>query len=319
MNIKLLIGKQTNETTIASSFVAYQNATEINLAPNFGKTDSEAFTGSAYKGKSFVSTAGATGNIAFELTVETLKNLLPAFGYTISPGAPSVDGATITNVAKANTSGKIEEYYTLIEQNLEDNEERIITGCQLNNVSIEIAQGAYCKLTADVVGYAYEYKDSITHSGTPISDIDKVLTCVTSNLEIEDVDVSAETQSVSISINNNLEQKYGLGSRNATKITRNGFIESNAVVTLNAYNKEKFKEGIEALMANSKLSLTVKMAESYSSGANIVYIKVPNMIVSNVEMTDKNAGGGMTQEMDIAYDIGEATPMSYLFGTLASE
>ncbi len=33
-------------------FTAYQNATEINLTPNFGKTDSEAFTGSAYKGKS---------------------------------------------------------------------------------------------------------------------------------------------------------------------------------------------------------------------------------------------------------------------------
>ena len=39
-----------------------------------------------------------------------------------------------------------------------------MTGCQLNNVTIEMAQGAYCKLTADVVGYAFEYKDSITHS-----------------------------------------------------------------------------------------------------------------------------------------------------------
>lgn len=316
MNIKLLVGQQTDEKTMATSFVAYQNATEINLAPNFGKTDSEAFTGSAYKGKSFVSTAGATGSIAFELTIETLKNLLPAFGYTVATGTDTVTGATITDIAKANTSGKIEKFYTLIEQNLEDNEERIMTGCQLNNVTIEMAQGAYCKLTADVVGYAFEYKDSITHSGTPISDIDNVLTCVTSNLEMGSTDVSAETQSVSISINNNLEQKYGLGSRNATKITRNGFIESSATITLNAYNKAKFKEGIEALMANKKVSLTAKMAESYDSGSNIVYIKIPNMNVSNVEMTDKNAGGGMTQEMDIAYDIAAGTPMSYLFGTL---
>ena len=316
MNLKLLVGKQIDEKTIATSFTAYQNATEINLSPNFGKTDSEAFTGSAYKGKSFVSTAGATGSIAFELTIETLKNLLPAFGYTVTTGTDTITGATITDIAKANTSGKIEEYYTLIEQNLEDNEERIITGCQLNNVSIEVAQGAYCKLTADVVGYAYEYKDSITHTGTPISDIDNLLTCVTSNLEMGSTDVSAETQSVSISINNNLEQKYGLGNRAATKITRNGFIESTATITLNAYNKAKFKEGIEALMANDKVSLMVKMAESYDSGAGAVYIRIPNMNVTNVEMTDKNAGGGMTQEMDIAYDITEGTPMSYLFGTL---
>lgn len=316
MNIKLLIGEQTNEHTIATSFIAYQNATEINLTPNFGKTDSEAFTGSAYKGKSFVSTAGATGNVAFELTVETLKNLLPAFGYTLAAGSDPVTGATITDIAKANTSGKIEKFYTLIEQNLEDGEERILTGCQLNNVTLDISQGAYCKLTADVVGYAYEYKDSIIHSGTALSDIDNLLTCVTSNLEMGSTDVSAETQSVSISINNNLEQKYGLGSRDATKITRNGFIESTATITLNAYNKAKFKEGIEALMANDKVSLMVKMAESYDSGAGAVYIRIPNMNVTSVEMTDKNSGGGMTQEMDIAYDITAGTPMSYLFGTL---
>lgn len=316
MNLKLLVGEQLDEKTMATSFIAYQNATEINLTPNFGKTDSEAFTGSAYKGKSFVSTAGATGNIAFELTVETLKNLLPAFGYTVTTVTDTETGATITDIAKANTSGKIEKFYTLIEQNLEDNEERIMTGCQLNNVSIEVAQGAYCKLTADVVGYAYEYKDTIIHTGTPISDIDNLLTCITSNLVMGTTDVSAETQSASISINNNLEQKYGLGSRDATKITRNGFIESTATITLNAYNKAKFKEGIEALMANDKVSLTVKMAESYDSGAGVIFIKIPNMNVTSVEMTDKNAGGGMTQEMDIAYDITEGTPMSYLFGIL---
>ena len=50
MNLKLLIGEQLDEKTMATSFTAYQNATEINLTPNFGKTDSEAFTGSAYKG-----------------------------------------------------------------------------------------------------------------------------------------------------------------------------------------------------------------------------------------------------------------------------
>lgn len=316
MNLKLLIGEQLNEKTMATSFTAYQNATEINLTPNFGKTDSEAFTGSAYKGKSFVSTAGATGNVSFELTLETLKNLLPAFGYTVAVGTDPITEATITDIAKANTSGKIERYYTLIEQNLEDNEERILTGCQLNNVTLDISQGAYCKLTADVVGYAYEYKDSITHTGTPITDIDDLLTCITSNIEMGSTDVSAETQSVSIAINNNLEQKYGLGNRNATKITRNGFIESNATVTLNAYNKAKFKEGIEALMANDKVSLTIKMAENFNTGAGIVFIKIPNMNVTSVEMTDKNAGGGMTQNMDISYDITAGTPMSYLFGTL---
>ena len=316
MNIKLLIGEQLDEKTMATSFIAYQNATEINLAPNFGKTDSEAFTGSAYKGKSFVSTAGATGNIAFELTVETIKNLLPALGYTVATGTDTVTGVTITDIGKANESGKIEKFYTLIEQNLEDKEERIMTGCQLNNVTLDISQGAYCKLTADVVGYAFEYKDTLIHSGTAISDIENLLTCVTSNLTMGTTDVSAETQSVSIAINNNLEQKYGLGSRDATKITRNGFIESTATITLNAYNKAKFKEGIEALMANDKVSLLVKMAENYDSGANIVYIKIPNMNVTSVEMTDKNAGGGMTQEMDIAYDITAGTPMSYLFGTL---
>jgi len=316
LNIKLLIGEQLDEKTMATSFIAYQNATEINLAPNFGKTDSEAFTGSAYKGKSFVSTAGATGNIAFELTVETIKNLLPALGYTVATGTDTVTGVTITDIGKANESGKIEKFYTLIEQNLEDKEERIMTGCQLNNVTLDISQGAYCKLTADVVGYAFEYKDTLIHSGTAISDIENLLTCVTSNLTMGTTDVSAETQSVSIAINNNLEQKYGLGSRDATKITRNGFIESTATITLNAYNKAKFKEGIEALMANDKVSLLVKMAENYDSGANIVYIKIPNMNVTSVEMTDKNAGGGMTQEMDIAYDITAGTPMSYLFGTL---
>ncbi len=47
------------------------------------------------------------------------------------------------------------------------------------------------------------------------------------------------------------------------------------------------KKELKHLMANDKVSLTIKMAENFDTGAGIVFIKIPNMNVTSVEMTDK--------------------------------
>lgn len=317
MNLRILIGVQTDERTIATAFKQYR-ARESSLAPNFNKVDSEAFSGSAYKGDSYVSTADANGTVGFEVTRETLEDLLPAAGYVLT-GTPTMirPGFTFTDEAVATPSGKIEKFYTIIEQNLEDDEERIIIGAQFSNVDIDVTKSQYVLMNCDVLGYTVDYKDAITHTTfTTISDFNNPVTCVTSNLVLNSNEVSLDTQSAVLSINNNLENRFGLSTRDATRRVRNGFIEATLTVTASAYLKPQFKEAWEAMMDGSSLPSIILLQDGYDSGDNVCAIFVHNMKVNSPEMTDKNASGGLNIEYDVLNDITKNTPMSFAFGTI---
>lgn len=316
MNLRVLIGEQTDANTMATTFKQYR-VSSSDAQPDFGTTYSEAYSGSPYRDQSFVATAGATQSLEFEVTVETLKDLLPCFGYTVASGTPTCTGMTATDEGKVNASGKIEKYYTVIEQNLEDNEERITTGVQFNTVTIDVSQGAYCKMTVDAIGYAFQYLDTLSHTTfTQVSDFDKPLTSVESNFYFDGTEVSLQTSSVSIEINNNLEAQYGLSSRNATKITRNGYIEATCNYTLTGYDKQAFKKGINALMNTTKLKGEIRMAESYTSGDPAVAILLHKLAPSEVNMTDKNDNGGLEESLEILNDTTTNTPMTFCFGTM---
>lgn len=310
MNLKVGIGEETRAGEKATT-ITQLRATESDLKPAFNKVDSEDYNGSAYKGDSFVATAGASGSISMHLTVESLKLLLGAIGYKLESGTGDIteQGITIENIAKCNTSGKIEKTYTFIEQNLEDSEERILTGCQINNISFEAAQGAYIKVTLDIVGEKYEYAQSLS-SITPLTDYDKRLTCIDTNFKLGS-DVSANTQSVNISLNNNLEAKYGLGSINATRIARNGKIEAKADLTFNTYDKALYKKAYDNLVKGetAEASLTFKTKDDKFIG-----IYLHKLGTNSVEMTDKNASGGLTQELDIQYSSEKSTPITFAIG-----
>ena len=317
MNLRILIGKQINERTIATTFKQYR-ARESSLAPNFNRVDSEAFSGSAYKGDSYVSTTDASGTIGFELTKETLEDLLPAGGYELT-GSPTMTrtGFTFTDEAVATSSGKIEEFYTIIEQNLEDDEERIIIGAQFSNMDIDVTKSQYALMNCDVLGYTMTYIDTINHTTfTTISDFNSPITCTTANLILNNNEISLDTQSAVLSVNNNLENRFGLSSRDATKRVRNGFIEATLTVTASAYLKPQFKEAWDAMLDGTSLPAILLLQDGYDSGDNVCALFIHNMKVNSPEMTDKSASGGLNIEYDVLNDIVVGTPMSFAFGTI---
>lgn len=317
MNLRILIGEQINERTIATVFKQYR-ARESSLAPNFNQVDSEAFSGSAYKGDSYVSTADANGTVGFEITKETLKDLLPAAGYVLT-GTPAMirPGFTFTDEAVATPSGRIEKFYTIIEQNLEDDEERIIIGAQFSNLDIDVTKSQYALMNCDVLGYTMMYVNTINHTTfTTISDFNNPVTCVTANLILNNNEISLDTQSAILSINNNLENRFGLSTRDATKRVRNGFIEATLTVTATAYLKPQFEEAWNAMMDGTTLPSIILLQDGYDSGDNVCALFIHNMKVISPEMTDKNAGGGLNIEYDVLNDITKNTPMSFAFGTI---
>lgn len=313
MNLKIGIGVQADAKTKAT-VITQLRTTESNLKPLFNKVESEDHNGSAYKTDSFVATESASGNISIHLTVETLKLLFEGFGYRVSNGANGITEpkTTIIEIAKAVQSGKIEKFFTIVEQNLEDNEERILIGCQINNITFDATQGAYVKVDLEVIGYEHKYVDSSMTIIKPLTDYDKRLTCVDTTLKLAENDISANTQGINVSLNNNLEAKYGLGSRSATRIVRNGKIEAKASLTLNAYDKAIYKKAYENLISGDTAEAVIKMV---TKDKKVALIYLHKLGTSDVEMTDKNGGGGLSQELDIQYDMTKQTPITFALGT----
>lgn len=314
MNLKIGIGVQTDAKTKAS-VITQLRATESNLKPLFNKIDSEDYNGSVYKGDSAVVGESASGNISIHLTPETLKLLFEGFGYRVASGANGVveAGTTITEVAKAIQSGKIEKFFTIVEQNLEDGEERVLIGCQINNITFDASQGAFVKVDLEVIGYEHQYVDTSMSTIKPLTDYDKRLTCVDSTLKLADSDISANTQGINVSLNNNLEAKYGLGSRSATRIVRNGKIEAKANLTLNAYDKAIYKKAYQNLISGDTAEAVIKMV---TKDKKVILMYLHKLGTSNVEMTDKNSSGGLTQELDIQYDVAKQTPITFAIGNI---
>lgn len=312
MNLKIGVGVQTQKDKAATA-ITQLRVVESDLKPLFDSVEAEDFNGSAYKGDSFVATESATGSITCHITPETLKLLLDGFGYKLASGTGSIteNKITINNFAKANESGKIEKFFTIVEQNLEDGEERTLIGCQFNNVTFDITQGAYATMTLEVLGFEFGYKQGALSPITPLADYDQRLTCIDTTLHMGK-DLSSNTQSVSVALNQNLEMKYGLGSRKGTRIVRNGKIEATCSLTFNAYDKELYKKGYDNLIEGNTADMAIKMT---TKDKKFVGMYLHRLGTKNVEMTDKKGGGGLTQELDIQYDQVKGTPITFAFGT----
>lgn len=321
--IKLLIGVQDDAKTKAKTLKAY-SATEVDLNPDFNRVQSEAFTDSAYREKGYVSERKASGSFTLEVTPETLKDLLPAFGYTLSdvPGTPPSENITfegikkITHKGTANEGGKINKFFTIVEQDLEFQEENIITGAQFNSVELNFSKGSYVTMKVDVIGYKFEYKNSKSETGENVSDIDNVITCNGIHLSLDDEDISANAQSIVVTISNNLEARFGLGSPDATEIRRTNFIEAKANLTFVGYEKEKYELAYERLINGDVGSAEIKLL---GTGETAFGVQLHKIGVSSVQKTDKKSGAGMTQELEIFNDREEKTPITFVFGTADNE
>ncbi|CAL7907671.1 phage tail tube protein [Fusobacterium necrophorum] len=317
MNLKIGVGVQENSDKKATK-ITQLRVTESDLKPLRNIVDSDEFNGSPWKGDSFLASESASGSITCHLTVETLKLLLPGFGFDVTEvSLPDTTGisepkVTLTNLGKYTASGKIEKFFTIVEQNLEDQEERALIGCQFGNVTIEASQGAYVTMTLEVIGFSYGYKQDSLSEVELLEDYSNRLTCVDATFHMSK-DLSANTQSINVSINQNLEAKFGLGSTKATRITRNGKIEAKCSLTFNAYDKALYKKAYDNLLSGETAEAVIKMK---TKDKKYIGIYLHKLGTTNVEMTDKKGGGGLSQELDIQYDQSKKTPITFAIGTV---
>lgn len=319
MNLEIGIGIQTvDKNTPATSFTKLR-CTDSTLSPDFNRVDSAAFSSSGYLPDSYISTAAATGTLTFELTPETLKLLLPAMGYKMrGSSVETLAGLTFTDEGIANGVGKPTEYYTILELNHEDDEERTIVGAQFSNVVFDVTKSQYVTMQVDVLGWYVDYQNAITTPAiTVIADYNKPLTCVNAFFVLNGDDVSRDTASSTLTINNNLENRFGLGTRDATNRVRSGYIEAILANSLSAYKKDEFERSWNALMKDDdSLHSILKLTTGQDSGEAAIGIFMHRMKVNSTEMTNKSAEGGLDEEFNVLNDEARKTPITFAFGTV---
>ena len=101
-------------------------------------------------------------------------------------------------------------------ENLDTDSERTFTGCLFNNTTLTMNVGDV--VTGRIDGlYAKEAKDSTLNTTWETPDTEDVFTFAEATLEIPNATAKLEVQNVELSIANNVEMLWGLGSRIATK------------------------------------------------------------------------------------------------------
>jgi len=317
MNLRVIIGQQSAIDVIATTFKQY-NVSDVSMNPNFNKVTSQVFNGSPFPNDSYVSRADAVGSLTFELTLQTLIDLFPAMGYSDKGSTTeTVSGLTISDEYILNASGFPDAFFTVILQNMQDDEERIILNAKFNTTNIAVVKDAYVNMTCDILGKSMSYSNTITHTTfTQVADWNSPLTCVVADFYMGSTKLSDLTQSVTLNINNNLENRFGLGSNEATRTVRNGFIESTLDIEFNSYDKTQFIAAWNALNAGTDLSALIQLQESYTAGSDAVAIMIHRAGVDSAEMGDLQGSGSLTETLTVYNDPTRSTPITFAFGTI---
>ena len=101
-------------------------------------------------------------------------------------------------------------------EDLDTDSERTFTGCVFDKFTCTMSTGDV--LAGRIDGfYAQEAKDSTLNTTGNTSDSEEVFTFSQANLELPNATTQTEVQSLEMSITNNFEMIWGLGSRLATK------------------------------------------------------------------------------------------------------
>lgn len=317
MNIRLLIAPQTSPRVMATTGFVMYRPRETSAAPNYNIVDSEAFSGSPFKGDSYNSTTDASGTIGFEVTVETLKDLLPATAYNLTGATDgnTLAGYTFNEAAVIDPGGAFNKYFTIIEQNLEDNEERIIVGAQFNTVELNVTKSQYVQMNCDIIGFSMDYKDTLGgYTFTVVPDYDKPVTCVTSELYVDSNKLSLDTSSAILNITNNLENGFGLGTDEATARKRTDKISATLDTAYAKYLKDEFKTAWDSLKNSTTVPAAIVMQNGKASGSDVAVLFTHRMKVLNPEFGDKAGAGSLSIQYDVLNDVTKNTPMTFEFG-----
>ena len=291
MDVRFLLGKQTAKGTPQTTDVSLLAATSNSVNPNVNKVSSKAIGTGRWEKDCFLSKIEVTGDIAVELNAGQMEMFLLGAGFK---------SKTVTKNLEFTPDDAYKNYLTLITDNIEGNIHEFAQDCLVSSIKLNAQLEAYITATATLIGMDHTINNA-KFSGTPSDFKGKPLICLGSVIKEKNTDVTAEIESVDITIDNKLEGKGALNSiyNKAIRQSDRGSVSLN--LQFNEFNKASYKAAHDMLKANTAYAVEVTFAEVEDNTKKIV-LTFPNCKIGNVEATDLEGAGGISKELNAYYD-----------------
>ena len=229
------------------------------------------------------------GDVVFEVHPHLIGKLCKAWA---GQSTPTIVNSAYSHLALPVTTDFIEGVAALIPMSIEVYKDTgsasLFFDCMLNTLAFEIAQGAFYKVTASIIGAQFAFIDK----STPSYDQSSFYTWDTASLSIAGTAVSDISQAT-ITLNNNLAGKAFLdGKKYNSRILRDDFrtIEIAGTALLNGVSEvEAYKNRTQRRMVLTTTDPSTIMDNTHNS----LEIDVPKMLYT--DFPDNISGSGLIE------------------------
>lgn len=294
--IKLFFGKQNATGTIASTLLDL-GATDFSGGEKYNSVKSETFNSLQAEGDQFLVGIETDFSIPVEWNAKTLEAILPALGY-VKEDEDELYKLTVAEPA----------LFTVIVSDTLNSKKTVFKDCKLNTFSLNAAKGAIVNGTLAWIGTTAEFQSGIitesvaTNRGESLVAIDSII-------ELGGTAVTADVESVTLEINNNLEAKGSIDSLYTKKIRRSAPQGTTAKLEFNSYDQARFEAIKTKAIANASENLTITLVD----GAKTILIEVPKLYISDSSRADYKGAGSHSLSMTASINNTDNTPVKFTF------
>lgn len=294
--IKLFFGKQNATGTIASTLLDL-GATDFSGGEKYNSVKSETFNSLQAEGDQFLVGIETDFSTPVEWNAKTLEAILPALGYA------KEDEDELYKLTVAEPA-----LFTVIVSDTLNSKKTVFKDCKLNTFSLNAAKGAIVNGTLAWIGTTAEFQSGIitesvaTNRGESLVAIDSII-------ELGGTAVTADVESVTLEINNNLEAKGSIDSLYTKKIRRSAPQGTTAKLEFNSYDQARFEAIKTKAIANASENLTITLVD----GAKTILIEVPKLYISDSSRADYKGAGSHSLSMTASINNTDNTPVKFTF------
>lgn len=294
--VKLFFGKQNATGTIASTLLDL-GATDFSGGEKYNSVKSETFNSLQAEGDQFLVGIETDFSTPVEWNAKTLEAILPALGYA------KEDEDELYKLTVAEPA-----LFTVIVSDTLNSKKTVFKDCKLNTFSLNAVKGAIVNGTLAWIGTTAEFQSGIITESVATSRGES-LVAIDSIIELGGTAVTADVESVTLEINNNLEAKGSIDSLYTKKIRRSAPQGTIAKLEFNSYDQTRFESIKTKAVANASENLTLTLVD----GVKTILIEIPKLYISDSSRADYKGAGSHSLSMTASINNTDNTPVKFTF------
>lgn len=296
MSVKIFYGKQTAEGT-AATVLTDLGATDFSGGEKYNSVKSETFNSLQAEGDQFLIGIETSFDTPVEWNAKVLESILSALGYA------KVGEETHYKLTAAEPA-----FFTILVSDSLNNKKTVYKDCKVNTFSLNAAKGALVNGSLSWIGTTAEFQPGIV-AESAATNRGESLVAIDSIIELGGTAVTADVESVTLEINNNLEAKGSIDSLYTKKIRRSAPQGTTAKLEFNSYDQARFEAIKTKAIANASENLTITLVD----GAKTILIEVPKLYISDSSRGDYKGAGSHSLSMTASINNADNTPAKFTF------